>query len=136
GLPIAVIGQIAATSVHGQWSTLPIGLAVLPVPWLVWLGLGSQLSVRVGYPLVPGQKPNSARAITAVLGGLVGGALLVVVIVAAGAGVNVLVGSAWAGTLAAWILALAVGYFGWRNAAAKLDEDATPLLAELEVSRG
>lgn len=136
GLPIAVIVQIAAVSVHGQWSTSPIGLAVLPVPWLVWLGLGSQLSVRVGYPLVPGQKPNSARAITAVLGGLVGGALLVVVIVAAGAGVNVLVGSAWAGALAAWILALAVGYFGWRNAAARLDEDATPLLAELEVSRG
>ncbi|MGV1078274.1 MAG: hypothetical protein ACOYD1_00340 [Candidatus Nanopelagicales bacterium] len=136
GLPIAIIVQIAAASVHGRWSTLPIGLAVPPIPWLVWLGLGSQLSVRAGYPLVPGVKPNSARAVTAVLGGLVGSALLVVIIVAAGVGANVLIGTPWAGVGVAWILGLAVGYFGWRNAAAKLGQDATPLLAELEVSRG
>lgn len=136
GLPLAVVVQVAATAVHGRWSTLPIGLAVLPIPWLVWLGLGSQLSVRAGFPLVPGTKPNSARAITAVLGGLVGGALLVAIILGAGVGASLLVGSIWAGVGVAWILGLVVGYLGWRNAAGKLDQDATPLLAELEVSRG
>jgi len=134
-LPIAAVIQVAASAVHATWSQLPVGLAVLPLPWLVWLGLGSLISVRAGFPLIPGRKPNSAKALTAVLGALVGALVLVALIVGVAIGFVVLTGLAWLGVIAAWICALAIGYGGFRSAAVWADNHPADLLAELGGDR-
>jgi ABC-2 type transport system permease protein len=135
GLPLGIIIQIGAAIVQGSWETLPVSLAVVAIPWLVWLGLGSQLSVRAAFPLIPGHKPNSSVAIGAVLGGLLGAALIAAALIAAGVSVASLTGYAWAGVCVAWILAAGIGYAGFRNATRALESDPADLLQRLESNR-
>lgn len=135
GLPLGVILQLVATGVHGHWSQLPLGLLAVPLPWLVWLGLGSQLSVRAAFPVAPGRRQNSGAALAATFGGLLVGGVLVLALLAAAAGVSEAVGSPWAGLATAWVLAALVGVLGLRNAAATLDRDPTTLLAKLGGDR-
>ncbi len=130
-LPVAVVLQVAASAVHSTWSTLYLGIAAIPIPWLLWVGLGSQISVRAGFPLIPGHKPNSAKAVTAVLGSLVGGLVLVAVVVGAGVGVYLLTASELLAIVIAWLLALVIGFIGFRSAATLIENNPTRLLVEL-----
>jgi ABC-2 type transport system permease protein len=135
GLPLGVVLQLVATAVHGHWSQLPLGLVAVPVPWLVWLGLGSQLSVRAAFPVAPGRRENSSAALVATFGGLLIGGVLVIALLAAAAAVSEAIGSPWAGLAAAWVLAALVGVLGLRNAAAVVDANPTALLAKLGGDR-
>ena len=135
GLPLGIVLQLIATGLHGDWSRLPLGLAVLPVPWLVWLGLGSQISVRGAFPVRPGRKSASGIALAATFGGLVVGLLILAVLLGAAIVVGRAAGSPWAGIVVVWLLGLAIGYFGMRDAGRRLDRDPTALLIKLGGDR-
>lgn len=135
GLPLGIVLQLIATGLHGDWSRLPLGLAVLPVPWLVWLGIGSQISVHGAFPVRPGRKSASGIALAATFGGLVVGLAILAVLLGAAIVVGRALGSPWAGIVVVWLLGLAIGYFGMRDAGRRLDRDPTALLIKLGGDR-
>ena len=134
-LPLGIVVQIGSAAALDTWDTLPLSLALVPIPWLIWLGLGSQLSVRAAFPLIPGHKPNTAVAIGAVLGGLIGALIIGGLVLAAGIGAASATGLDWLGVLVGWLLAGLFAYICYRNAATHLDQQPEKLLTALESGR-
>ncbi|MCH9815074.1 MAG: hypothetical protein K0U64_01315 [Actinomycetia bacterium] len=134
-LPLGIIVQVGSAAVLDTWDTLPLSLALIPIPWLIWLGLGSQLSVRTAFPLIPGHKPNTAVAIGAVLGGLIGALIIGGLLLMMGLAVVSLTGFEWLGVLTAWLLGSLFAFLCYRNAAAHLEAQPEELLQSLQAGQ-
>lgn len=134
-LPLGVVFQVAIAILRRDTSLLWIGLVALPIPWLLWLGLGSVTSVKLAAPITPGKRSSGAGVVLGILGGLFGALFVAGVVIAAAAFVGTLTGSTWLGVAAAWLLSAAVGFTGLRVASSAVDRDPPALLARLGEDR-
>lgn len=131
GFPLGLVIQVAVTAYRGDWGSLPLGIAALPVPWLVWLGLGGVLSVWAAYPIKAGRSQNNGRALASVFGGLAVAVVVLTAVAFLAIGAASLVGSPWAGVGTGWVLGLIIGLVGLRVAGNNLRRHPTRLLNRL-----
>ncbi|MFM2438474.1 MAG: hypothetical protein RLZ55_1293 [Actinomycetota bacterium] len=131
GVALGVVLQLAMAATHGTWSELPVGLAALPIPWLVWVGLGSVLSVGGAYPIKAGRNTVAGRVYLVLFGGMFGAAVVLALVAIASILTSKTVGNQWAGIGVGWVLGAAIGWLGLRFASARLMANPTSLLVAL-----
>lgn len=134
-LPVGLVFQIAAVIIRRDYDSLWIGLAAVPVPWLIWLGLGSFVSVVLATPVTTGRRKTSGSTVLGVMGGLFGALAVAGAVIGVSIAIGSALGSEWVGVAAAWVLSALVGVVGLRLASGRLRRDPTRLLERLGGDR-
>lgn len=134
-VPLGLVFQIGVVIYRKDYDSLWLSLLAVGVPWLIWLGLGSVLSVFLAAPVLSGKQRTGGLTALGVIGGLFGALAISVVVVLLAVLAGAAVGSEWVALAVAWLLGGVVAVIGLSIARRRLVAEPTKLLERLGGDR-